>query len=307
MMNLNNLQRFLGSPDVVLMTDSEPFAELARAVGFRTQGVTDLHVMPSHGICMVFTPAGNEAVMARVQEGKKHRTLFAQTHVFDASMQAAIYTLELICASDISLALQKQREVLLLLDEHDALCLTGEGTDARVDIRPGISPYAMIEEDVEEHFFHPLAELFEVHFAHMKSDQPCPFTASGTFQVAGLLAARRRAAGDAPRELEERLTTLRQRVAMCGASAHVVENRLESFFCEGIDYASLLVESTGKRGSGLTEFAVGVNGCIASKIDYRINSQLNEGIEGIHVAIGDGASGYHIDLLCPAVSVSPLT
>jgi hypothetical protein len=50
-----------------------------------------------------------------------------------------------------------------------------------------------------------------------------------------------------------------------------------------------------------------VNKTIVGEVDYGVNSQINEGIEGIHVAIGDAVTGYHIDLLCPAVQTSQAT
>ncbi|WP_259697667.1 hypothetical protein [Pseudomonas brassicacearum] len=68
----------------------------------------------------------------------------------------------------------------------------------------------------------------------------------------------------------------------------------------------LLTVAAGARGLRLTEFAIGVNSEIKPLIDYKMNSQLNEGIDGVHLAIGDGSSGYHIDFLSPAVSVTPI-
>ena len=68
----------------------------------------------------------------------------------------------------------------------------------------------------------------------------------------------------------------------------------------------LLDLAAGSRGLKLTEFAIGVNEAITPSIDYKINSQMNEGISGVHLAIGDGSSRYHIDFLSPAVSVSPI-
>ena len=38
-------------------------------------------------------------------------------------------------------------------------------------------------------------------------------------------------------------------------------------------------------------------------IDWTKNSQLNEGAIGIHVAVGEGLRGAHIDFICPEVDI----
>jgi hypothetical protein len=52
----------------------------------------------------------------------------------------------------------------------------------------------------------------------------------------------------------------------------------------------------------LTEMAFSTNGSLPPKnIDWTCNSQFNEGSLGIHVGIGDGLTGAHVDLICPGV------
>lgn len=54
----------------------------------------------------------------------------------------------------------------------------------------------------------------------------------------------------------------------------------------------------------LTEMAFGTNtGYDASLVDWRYNSQLNEGPVGIHFAVGEGLTGVHIDFVCPGVTL----
>ncbi len=49
----------------------------------------------------------------------------------------------------------------------------------------------------------------------------------------------------------------------------------------------------------LAELAFGTNVGIAQSIDWSYNSQFNEGIGGMHIALGDGRTGFHIDFICP--------
>ncbi len=54
----------------------------------------------------------------------------------------------------------------------------------------------------------------------------------------------------------------------------------------------------------LTEMAFSTNESLdPGRIDWTINSQLNEGAAGIHVGIGDGLTGAHIDFICPGVTL----
>lgn len=85
-----------------------------------------------------------------------------------------------------------------------------------------------------------------------------------------------------------------------------MENKVTSLQADNEEHIETLKSAAGIRGLGLTEFAIGVNEDIAAFIDYKVNSQMNEGINGVHLAIGDGSSGFHIDFLSPDVKVTPV-
>lgn len=139
-------------------------------------------------------------------------------------------------------------------------------------------PYAMIRDDAEGDYIHSVAEFFEVHYAHMQAEAPCPFSFTGQLQVAGMLSVIRNEGWALRSELKGELEGLARSVAECGAILKVMDNAIVSFLVAGEECSDLLAVAAGKRGLQLTEFAIGVNQSIARFIDYKLNSQLNEGV-----------------------------
>lgn len=48
----------------------------------------------------------------------------------------------------------------------------------------------------------------------------------------------------------------------------------------------------------------GKSGLETEKVDWLINSVVNEGLKGIHIGIGDGITGAHIDFIAPDVIIN---
>ena len=73
----------------------------------------------------------------------------------------------------------------------------------------------------------------------------------------------------------------------------------------GTDFTDEMSRLAGKtRGLLVTEFAFGTNHLSDALLSWDVNSPLNEGIRGIHLAIGDGDTGIHFDFVCPEAAVS---
>lgn len=309
MYNLHPLQRFFDSTDISLLSDSRALVMHACTHGIDARVINELDTLPANSLCITLSREGTDSLLRLAARCSSGRAIYTQAHAFDPSLDSAVYTLDLICASDLRQAMRNQEKLLELLDEHNRLHLTGPSTDARLEIADEVAPYAMIDEDVEAaggHFIFPLAELLEVHYTHMNPDEPRSFTLDGEFKVAGILSARGYHDPSIPPRLIQSLANLSDDVAAHGATTIIEDNQVRAFIVGGRDYCAVLNEATGPRGLQLTECAFGVNASIADRIDYRVNSQLNEGIEGMHVAVGDGRLGYHIDLLMPGVVASPL-
>ncbi|MGF6516771.1 hypothetical protein ABH912_004237 [Pseudomonas sp. BT76 TE3572] len=236
---------------------------------------------------------------------KSKKSVFCVTQVFEPTVDAALYSLKLLLSSNFEHALCTQRSVLNMLNSHDSFFLSGNDADAQVSIFPHAQAYALLAEDVSYDFVQSVAEFFEVHYAHMHPEDPCPFSFTGTLKIEGILTVLRKPNPILPEGLKASLKWLSDRISEEGALLSIKDNTITSLTIKNEEHVKLLDLAAGPRGLKLTEFAIGVNEAIASNIDYKINSQMNEGISGVHLAIGDGSSGYHIDFLSPSVSVSP--
>jgi hypothetical protein len=52
----------------------------------------------------------------------------------------------------------------------------------------------------------------------------------------------------------------------------------------------------------VTEFAIGLNHSIRDAVDWSVNSQMNEGMGGMHLGFGDGFTGEHFDVICDHIA-----
>lgn len=309
MNRLKHIERFFDSKDITLLTDSEGLLAYGQSNHIPVGLICEQNHLPANSVCITVTRQGTESLLQLAARSESGKAIYTQAHAFDPAFDSVIYGFEQMCNSDYCQAMHKQEQLLALLDDHDQLILVGPNSSGRLIIAEGVAPYAMIEEDVQaakDKFIFPLAELLEVHYTHMNPDEPRSFTVNGTFEVAGMLSALGYHDPSTPLQLIESLAALAVLVAKHRATVVIKDNLVSSFKIAGRDYCTLLNQATGPRGLHLTECAFGVNANIAATIDYKINSQLNEGIEGLHVAVGDGRQGYHIDLLMPGVVASPL-
>ncbi len=272
--------------------------------GVATQSLLELVELPQRSLVLSFSKETSRHTFEIATHGVGRKCIFCALHVFEASVQHAEYAIRAIVESNFSSSLAQQEKLLAKLDDANVIVVSGGINTGQALIHSEAVPYAMIRDDAEGDYIHSVAEFFEVHYAHMQAEGPCPFSFTGRLQVAGMLSVIRNEGWALRSELKGELEGLARSVAECGAILKVMDNAIVSFLVAGEECSELLAVAAGKRGLQLTEFAIGVNQSITRFIDYKLNSQLNEGVEGIHVAIGDGASGYHIDLLVPGVELA---
>ncbi|MNK86532.1 hypothetical protein D3C87_1064470 [compost metagenome] len=299
------IKTLFGTEEPSIIADSEVFLQECSKLGFKTANISDIAALPKNSIVFSFTNDAAKRVFEIAKNTGNKKSVFCAVQVFDPTLDSALYSLDLLLRSDFERALIAQRRVLNMLNSHDSFALTGNDADAQVTIFSHAQPYALIAEDIEIDFIQSVAEFFEVHYAHMNSQNPSPFCFHGTLKIAGILTVLRKPNSKLPDGLKNSLKWLSDLISEKGAVLSVKNNTVTSLKINDDEHVKLLDLAAGRRGLKLTEFAIGVNDRIATSINYKTNSQLNEGISGVHLAIGDGSSGYHIDFLSPSVNVAP--
>lgn len=306
MSSANMISTLFGNEKISIIADSREFLGDCAHLGFDTAHVSELESLPKNSIIFSFSNDAAKMTFELAKKTKHKKSIFCATQVFEPSVANALYSLKLLLSSNFEHALSTQRLVLNMLNSNESFFLSGNEADAQVALLPHAQPYALLTEDVSDNFVQSVAEFFEVHYAHMNPQEPCPFSFSGTLKIEGILTVLRKYNSTLPEGLNISLKWLSDRISQHSATLVVQDNIITSLKTNNEEHITLLKLATGARGLRLTEFAIGVNDAIAPNIDYKINSQMNEGISGVHVAIGDGSSGYHIDFLSPSVTVRPV-
>lgn len=301
-----SIPSLFGDEEFWVLADSIPFLDECSQRGLNAADINEVKQLPLNSVIFSFSNSAAKLTLALAQSTQKKRSVFCATQVFEPSLHCANYSLSLLLNSDFQEALKRQRVVLNMLNSNYLFLLTGDGSTGQMALSPKAEPYALIAEDVSGYFIHSVAEFFEVHYAHMNPEEACPFSFNGVLEVSGVLTVLRKPNPILPKDIGMRLGLLSDKIFEKGGLLVVIDNEVKSLRVDNREYMELLTVAAGARGLRLTEFAIGVNSEIKPLIDYKMNSQLNEGIDGVHLAIGDGSSGYHIDFLSPAVSVTPI-
>lgn len=305
MATIKMIPTLFGEEEFSIISDSEEFLAACLLLDLNTAHIFNIEKLPNNSIVFSFS---NEAAKKTFETAKKtehKKCAFCAIQVFEPSLANALYSLKLLMSSNFDRALASQRFFLNMLNSYSSFSLSGNHADAQVTIRPHAQPYALLSDDISNNFVQSVAEFFEVHYAHMNPNEPCPFSFSGTLKIEGILTVLRKPNPMLPDGVKVSLQCLSELIAEETALLSVKDNIVTSLKIKNEEYVKLLDLAAGTRGLKLTEFAIGVNDTISPNIDFKMNSQMNEGVRGIHLAVGDGSTGYHIDLLSPNVIVTP--
>jgi hypothetical protein len=153
-----------------------------------------------------------------------------------------------------------------------------------------------------------IGSYFEVGMVPDSEDFRPGFIVNGTLSVPGVAMAHHRQMHKSLQPLHSEAWELLENIRQQGLfplKVKIVDSHVESILAGDIDLTEELERLTNKRRElVLTEMAFSTNpGIIQEEIDWTKNSQLNEGVLGIHVGIGEGLTGVHIDLICPGVEI----
>ncbi|MFE1799158.1 hypothetical protein ACFW9L_23780 [Streptomyces sp. NPDC059517] len=316
--------------DVLFISDRQYVVDLMAARGLPSEHLAEISEPPESVVLVGcdYASLGPREALHELFAGS--RVLWVPLVSFDPAPGAARYSLDLMLASDLAASTKGNRDwTSVLRRARRPLVVGSDRTSLTFQVvRDDIVVVTRLQPLLDVGEFVSIAEYFEVDIdssldvgadadadadAGSHSDTggtgtgtgggKASYTADGTFWADGLCVARHPQLDlDAPALKGAR--ELAARVAEAGGMLVRVEDcHVVSAVCGGEDWASELARYAGESGSRLIEFSFGTNTEILGALDWSVNSQINEGAGGVHIGVGDGVSGAHIDFVLPAAKV----
>lgn len=235
------------------------------------------------------------------------RVLIVAGIAFDPSLEAMTYTLEHIARSSFVDAARLNSELLdsvatserIVVTSADAElhCRFGEITMLRPKVEPELEPGEW--ESVGAYFEVGLVSQPDEFMTGIKPG----FDVDGEFVADGVSVAVHRHVGEEVRAMADGAWSLLRGLEQAGdfPLRLSVENSVlrKVVTGSGRDIAPELLDFTNAGlGAMLTELSFSSNAAMRPEgIDWSVNSQMNEGAIGVHLAVGEGLTGAHIDFI----------
>lgn len=293
---------------VVFATEDLGFRSWISSLGLEAIAIDELSVPDHRSPAVVLIPLDYSglpapSILARLLSGI--RVLWIPLASFDSDYESACYSLSLLFASDLETAVEKNRRLIsLLLTAREPLEFEGGGTAASVVLDDELRVSSRTRVVLAEGEQTGIGTYCEVALPTEMTDFAQAYEVGGVFCVEGILVSRHRQMPENNcgefREARRVVEHLRARLPLL---LHVEDNRLVESESLADVYETLRRVTNEKYDLLLTELAFGSNEGIRDRVDWRMNAQVNEGCGGIHLGVGDGLTGAHIDFVSPVGSL----
>ncbi|SFO58489.1 MULTISPECIES: hypothetical protein [Actinomadura] len=318
----NLRQIFPGDGRIYAVTDDEWVGIAAGYYGLEHVPLAEVETIPPGANVVLFLRHSLVSVKLR-RMFREFRVLTVPIASFDASLEAALYTQKLTMATDYATACQNSRYWIENLQEqagrlvfHDGALDEGgdePGRAGTANRKPGqqrthivcsladsMSIDALPEPAIDVGQWVGVGSYCELALNNRPlSGRPSPFTIEGTVVAAGALVARHprfTQQGDARIRAAERLRA--ELVERAPLVLRMEANVLTSLQAGGKDFTEALREVTNPElGLQAMELGIGTNQAVLPQVNWKVNSQLNEGAGPLHIGFGEGITGAHMDFV----------
>lgn len=238
------------------------------------------------------------------------RVLILSFESFDPSIEAIKYSMATLARTSVEAAVEHNNAVVSMLMNLDhEMTIAGAGSELTCRLEDDVTVLRpKVENDLAPGEWESLGAYFEVGMVPTPEDFKTGirpgFIVNGELNVPGVAVAHHRHVPAAIRAQSDAAWQLLSDVRRNGGFPLrvTVENSIvREVASTDRDLLPALTELTNPHLDGvLTEMSFSTNAALSpDTIDWRYNSQLNEGALGIHVALGDGTTGAHVDFIAP--------
>lgn len=230
---------------------------------------------------------------------------------FDPSLEASIYTTNLLASSDFTQATKDNARWVSILEDGEAQRLVFKGPCGELEVILKERLDLMLprtKEGLLPGEWEAIGMFFEIAMIPDNEDFFHPgYIVNGEVEVPGVAIAHHRIMPNQLTHLPKRAWQLLEglfKERRFPLKIKIENSQLKEVrSADGTDFTDEIRElSNPQLELILVEMAVSNNpGLDVSNLDWSVNSVLNEGARGIHFAVSDGVTGAHIDFICPSM------
>lgn len=272
--------------------------------GVEAVTIDEVVAAPPHGLALVSTDIAT--LRSRTKSLRAElpgvRALVLPLASFDPASLG--YSLDVAAASDFAAAAARNkawRDVFLRSPSPLTFVHPDHpGTELRCTLLGDLKVTAQTEVALTPGRWASFASWFEVEM-EVFDTRARYFSLDGVLPVRGLITAKSPKAAEPVVAQHADMVELIHEVSGQPGELVAVGNRIESLVLGGRDVTKEVVAASGDAyDRNFLEFSLGTNRP-AVELDWSVNSPMNEGIDGVHVAVGDGVLGAHVDVVAPGV------
>jgi hypothetical protein len=244
---------------------------------------------------------------ANFKEIRNKRILLLPQVAFAIDDNTSIYSIQKLLISDFDFAVRKHHEWYPVFSEtKQPLCFSGKGSNLMCHLNESIEISTIDDIVLKVDDPRSVAEYFEIALEN-RIDKASSFSVDGYLDIQGVLIAK---------GINFRLKNYNDYFAnnlieLVNKSSNmkifVGNNKLTSVLINNVEYLSDFIDLVSEDKAQLpnvTEFAIGFNYQLQNDIDWKFNLQVNEGVKRIHLGIGNGEVGFHLDFITSNIEYS---
>ncbi|MFI5808671.1 hypothetical protein [Streptomyces sp. NPDC051561] len=304
------LRQIFPEGDIVAVTDDAPLGSEAASHGLRYVSLDNVATLPAGSNVVLFL--SHHLISKKIRAlFKHHRVLVVPIASFDGTSEAARYTLRMTLLTDYLKAAEtatywidglRSKAKKIVFGSLDALGEGSEATNLVCSLGPSLTVDAWPHAEIRVGDWVSIGSCCELSITKQPSSIGDDiFSMEGTVHASGVLAARDPRCTKAGDARIRRAHRLRAEMTDLGSiTLSLKGNVLVSARAGGKEFTEELLDVTNPdHNLQALELGIGTNLGLLPNVDWRHNSQLNEGAGVMHIGFGEGITGAHMDFIIP--------
>ena len=297
------LEPLFADKNYYFLVDSNKIRDHLESEGFKVLMFKEGMSLPNSIISIQTSSQHFLSLKDILNDSPNARVLTIPLIAFDNSEKSTYYLLKMLAICNFKKAFEKKQELIdIIMNVGNKIVLTHDKENLLYcDFSNKVEFKYPSKLQIGKGSSRSVAEYLELNFNHLYPEIPSCYNLNGQFKFDSCLFAIHPSIDRIQKTQIELAKNLFDDVVHSKeCMMYIDNNKITSFIIGGNKKLNDLKKIAGEsRNSNITELAFGLNSSILGKTNWNYNSQINEGCFGMHLGIGDGKTGIHMDFIHP--------